>query len=156
MTEIDPETLRFEMESAEAHAATSGAPETDTPASHLRRARQELSAGHLDIAEHEYRAALARDKGNAAAHLGLGDIARRQNKLDEAVKELLASLQTRDSAVVRTTLARVYLEQKKPALARTEAEKALMLAPNYSEAKQLLEHLQNGRPAAGSPKGGPL
>ena len=65
-------------------------------------------------------------------------------------------LQTRDSAVVRTTLARVYLEQKKPALARTEAEKALMLAPNYSEAKQLLEHLQNGRPAAGSPKGGPL
>jgi tetratricopeptide (TPR) repeat protein/TolB-like protein len=156
MTEIDPETLRFEMESAEAHAATSGAPETDTPAAHLRRARQELSAGHLDIAEREYRAALARDKSNAAAHLGLADIARRQSKLDEAVKELLASLQTRDSAVVRTTLARVYLEQKKPALARTEAEKALTLAPNYSEAKQLLEHLQSGRPAAGSPKGGPL
>ncbi|MDP9337998.1 MAG: tetratricopeptide repeat protein [Acidobacteriota bacterium] len=156
MTEIDPETLRFEMESAEAHAATSGSPDVDTPASHLRRARQELSAGRLDTAEREYRAALARDKGNAAAHLGLADIARRQNKLDEAVKELLASLQTRDSAVVRTTLARVYLEQKKPALARTEAEKALMLAPNYSEARQLLEHLQNGRPAAASPKGAPL
>lgn len=155
MTEIDPETLRFEMESAEAHAATSGAPDADTPASHMRRARQELSAGRLDNAEREYRAALARDKSNAAAHLGLADIARRQNKLDEAVKELLASLQARDSAVVRTTLARVYLEQKKPALARTEAEKALMLAPNYPEAKQLLDHLQN-RPAAGSPKGGPL
>jgi len=155
-TEIDPETLRFEMESAEAHAATSGSPDADTPASHLRRARQELSAGRLDNAEHEYRAALLRDKGNAAAHLGLADIARRQNKLDEAVQELLASLQARDSAVVRTTLARVYLEQKKPTLARTEAEKALMLAPNYSEAKQLLEHLQSSRPAAGSPKGGPL
>jgi tetratricopeptide (TPR) repeat protein len=156
MTEIDPETLRFEMESAQAHAATAGAPDADTPASHLRRARQEVSSGRLDNADREYRAALLGDKNNAAAHLGLADIARRQNKLDEAVKELLASLQTRDSAVVRTTLARVYLEQKKPALARTEAEKALMLAPNYSEAKQLLDHLQNNRPAAVSPKGGPL
>ena len=155
MTELDPETLRFEMESAGAHAATTGSPDADTPAVHLRRARQELSAGRLDTAEREYRAALARDKANAAAHLGLADIARRQNKLDEAVKELLASLQARDSAVVRTTLARVYLS-KKNCWPRTEAEKALMLAPNYSEAKQLLEHLQNSRPATGSPKGGPL
>jgi tetratricopeptide (TPR) repeat protein len=154
-TELDPETLRFEMESTEAHAATSGAPDADTPAQHLRRARQEISAGKLDNAEREYRLALARDKGNAAAHLGLADIARRQNRLDEAVKELLASLQTRDSAVVRTTLARVYLEQKKPALARTEAEKALMLAPNYSEAKQLLDHLHNSGSTSGAPKGGP-
>src|ERR1700730_2081648 len=40
-TEIDPETLRFEMESAEARAATSGTQDgrgtaADTPASHLR------------------------------------------------------------------------------------------------------------------------
>jgi tetratricopeptide (TPR) repeat protein len=156
MTEIDPETLRFEMESAEARAATSGSPDADTPAAHLRRARQELSAGRLDTAEREYRAALASDEGNAAAHLGLADIARRQGKLDDSVKELQASLQTRDSAVVRTTLARVYLEQKKTTLARAEAERALKLAPNYSEAKQLLEHLPKAKAAEGSPKGGLL
>jgi predicted Zn-dependent protease/TolB-like protein len=157
MTEIDPETLRFEMESAEAHAATSGSSEgTDIPALHLRRARQELSAGQLDAAEREYRATLAEDKENAAAHLGLAEIARRQNKLDDSVKELQASLQARDSAVVRTTLARVYLEQKKTSLARAEVERALKLAPNYAEAKQLLEHLPNAKPAAVPPKGGPL
>jgi len=155
-TEIDPETLRFEMESVEARAATGGPQEArDTPATHLRRARQELSGGQLEAAEREYHVTLASDKGNAAAHLGLGEIARRQGKLDDAVKELLLSLETRDSAVVRTTLARVYLEQKKPVLARAEVERALKLAPNYAEAKQLLEHLQSGKPAAVSPKGGP-
>jgi tetratricopeptide (TPR) repeat protein len=155
-TEIDPETLRFEMESVEARAATGGPQEArDTPATHLRRARQELSGGQLEAAEREYHVTLASDKGNAAAHLGLGEIARRQGKLDDAVKEFLLSLETRDSAVVRTTLARVYLEQKKPALARAEVERALKLAPNYAEAKQLLEHLQSGKPAVVSPKGGP-
>jgi len=155
-TEIDPETLRFEMELAEAHAAT-GEPQDgrDTPAAHLRRARQQLSGGQLDAAEREYHVTLATDKGNAAAHLGLAEIARRQGRLDDAVKELLASLEARDSAVVRTTLARVYLEQKKPAMARTEVEHALKLAPNYTEAKQLLEYLQNGKPAEVPPKGGP-
>jgi tetratricopeptide (TPR) repeat protein len=155
-TEIDPETLRFEMESAEARAAT-GVPQDgrDTPATHLRRARQQLSGGQLDAAEHEYHVTLATDKGNAAAHLGLAEIARRQGKWDDAVKELLLSLEARDSAVVRTTLARVYLEQKKPAMARTEVEHALKLAPNYTEAKQLLEYLQNGKSAQVPPKGGP-
>ena len=154
--EIDPETLRFEMESTEARAATSGTQDArDTPAAHLRRARQELSGGQLDAAEREYHVTLASDKGNAAAHLGLAEIARRQGRLDDSVKELLLSLEARDSAVVRTTLARVYLEQKKPALARTEVERALKLAPNYAEAKQLLEHLQSGKPAEASPKGGP-
>src|ERR1700730_6376646 len=132
-TEIDPETLRYEMESAEARATTGAPPDgRDTPATHLRRARQNLSGGQLDAAEREYHVALASDKGNAAAHLGLGEIARRQGRLDDAVKEFLLSLEARDSAVVRTTLARVYLEQKKPALARTGVERARSADPNYA------------------------
>jgi tetratricopeptide (TPR) repeat protein len=155
-TELDPETLRFEMESAEAHAtATESVEAGNTPAAHLRSARQKLSGGHLELAEREYRAVLSLDASSAAAHLGLAEVARRQDKLDDTVKELQASLQARDSAVVRTTLARVYLEQKKPALARAEVERALKLAPNYSEAKQLLEHLTSGKAPEGSPKGGP-
>ena len=63
---------------------------------------------------------------------------------------LQASLQARDSAVVRITLARVYLEQKKPDLARAEVQRALKLAPNYPEAKELLEHLQNGKSSGGA------
>jgi Tfp pilus assembly protein PilF len=67
---------------------------------------------------------------------------------------LQASRQARDSAVVRTMLAKIYLEQKKPELARSEIEKALKLAPNYAEAKQLLEHLQNAKPGEKKPGGG--
>jgi Tfp pilus assembly protein PilF len=43
-------------------------------------------------------------------------------------------------------LAKIYLEQKKPEMARAEAERALKLAPNYSGAKQLLERLRNTKP----------
>jgi Tfp pilus assembly protein PilF len=63
--------------------------------------------------------------------------------LDDAAKELQAALARRDSAMDRTTLARIYLDQKKPEDARAELERALKLAPNYAPAKQLLEHLQN-------------
>jgi Tfp pilus assembly protein PilF len=43
-------------------------------------------------------------------------------------------------------LAKVYLDQKKIDLARTELERVLKLAPNYTEAKVLLDHLQNSKP----------
>jgi predicted Zn-dependent protease len=113
-----------------------------------------MAAGHSDAAEKEYRAALAADPANAAAHRGLGEMDRRQGKLEEAIKELRASLEARDSAAVRMTLAKIYLEQKKPDLARAEVEKALKLAPNFAEAKQLLEHLQNSKLGEKKPGGG--
>src|SRR5256885_770255 len=145
-TELDTTALRAEIESAESPESTAdSASSSDTPVTHIRRGRQELSAGHADAAEKEFRVALAADPNSAAAHRGLAEIDRRQGKMDDAVKELQASLEARDSAVVRTMLAKIYLEQKKPDLALAEVEKALKLAPNYAEAKQLLEHLQNSR-----------
>ena len=153
--ELDVTALRAEMESAESPASeAASASSNDTSVTHLRRGRQELSAGHADAAEKEFRAVLAADPGSAAAHHGLAEIDRRQGKMDDAVKELRASLEARDSAVVRTMLAKIYLEQKKPDLARAEVEKALKLAPNYAEAKQLLEHLQNSKPSGKKPGGG--
>jgi Tfp pilus assembly protein PilF len=56
----------------------------------------------------------------------------------------------RDSASGRVMLARIYLEQKKPQLARAEVEKAVKLAPNYAEARQLLEHLEKSKPTGGA------
>lgn len=150
-TELDITELRLEIESSGApvvSASANGAAET--PGAHIRRGRQELSAGQLDTAESEFRAALAADSANAYAHRGLAEVDRRHGKFDDAVKELQASLEARDSAVVRTILAKVYLDQKKFDLARTEAERALKLAPNYAEAKQLLEHLQNSKPNGGA------
>ena len=153
-TELDTTELRQEIKMAEiasvnasANASTSG-PIVDSAESHIRRARQELAAGHVDVAEREFHAALALDGASATAHRGLADIARRQGKLDEAVAQLQAALQSRDSAVGRIILARIYLEQKKPDQARVEAQRALKLAPNYAEAKELLDHLQAAKPGA--------
>jgi len=154
-TELDVTTLRAEIESAEPPAsAAASASSSDATLTHIRRGRQELSAGHADAAEKEFRAVLAADPTSPAAHRGLAEIDRRQGKMDDAVKELQASLEARDSAAVRTMLAKIYLEQKKPDLARAEVGKALKLAPNYTEAKQLLEHLQNSKPAEKKPGGG--
>jgi len=154
-TELDITALRAGLVSlGPATNAPEVAETSGSAAAHIRRARQELSAGHAEAAEKEFHAALAGDPGNAAAHRGLGEIHRRQGKMEDAVKELQTSLAARDSAVVRTLLAKIYLEQKKPDLARTEVERALKLAPNYAEAKQLLEHLQNSKPAGKKPGGG--
>ena len=141
-TELDTSALQLEnLTQRDSGAAGSDA------ATLVRKGRQELSAGRLDTAETAFRGALASDPGDASAHRGLADIARRRNKLDDAVKELQAALARRDSAVDHVSLARVYLEQKKVDLARAELDRALKLAPNYPDAKQLKEHLNGAKPA---------
>ncbi len=150
-TELDTTTLRLEIVSAGNSAnATAAATGGDATGAHLRRGRLDLSAGRVDEAESEFRSALATDAGSASAHTGLAEVFRRRSKLDECVRELQASLQIRDSAVVRTMLARVYLEQKKMDLARMEVERALKLAPKYSDAKALLDSLQKVKPSGGA------
>lgn len=149
-TEMDTTALRLEIVSAGDSANAAAAGGVDSPAAHIRRGRQELSAGRVDAAESEFRAALSGDAGSASAHNGLAEVYRRRGKLDDSAKELEASLAIRDSAAVRTTLARVFLEQNKPAMARAEAERALKLAPKYAEAQQLLEHLRKLKPAGGA------
>ena len=151
-SELDTTALRMQLATppaASSTAAESAAP-FDPAVAHIRRGRQELGAGRLDTAEKEFRAALAADSKNALAHRELADISRRRGKLDEAVQELQTSLALRDSATGRVMLARIYLEQKKPALARAEVEKAVKLAPNYTEARQLLEHLEKSKPTGGA------
>jgi tetratricopeptide (TPR) repeat protein len=151
-TEMDTTALRLEIVSAgdSASAAAATAAAADTPAAHMRRGRQELSAGRVDAAEVEFHAALAADAASASAHNGLAEVYRRRGKLDDSAKELQASLAIRDSAAVHTTLARVYLEQKKLDLARAEVERALKLAPKYADAKELLEHLQKLKSSGGA------
>ncbi len=151
-TDLDVTALRLEILSSAAPVApastnSDSASATSTPAYHIRQGRQELAGGRLELAEAQFRAALTADPANASAHLGLAEVDRRRYKFDDAIIELQASLKSRDSAVVRTTLARVYMEQNKFALARAEAQKALALAPNYTEAKQLLDHLKDQKSA---------
>ena len=150
--ELDISSLRLELEGPQVQNGVSAdaARPTDSAVAHLRRGRQELGAGQLDLAEKEFRAALAADPQSAGAHRQLAEISRRRGKLEEAVQELQLSLADQDSAAVRTILARIYLQQKKPDLARAELEKAVKLAPHFPEAKELLDHLEKSKPTGGA------
>jgi tetratricopeptide (TPR) repeat protein len=146
-TELDVTTLQLQIASRDTNGSTSGGAASSamsSPTSLVRRGRQELAAGRVDAAEADFRTALAAAPNDPAAHRGMAEVLRRRSKRAEAIQELQAALSERDSAVDRTTLARIYLEQKKPEMARAELQKALKIAPNYSEARQLLELLQNG------------
>jgi tetratricopeptide (TPR) repeat protein len=151
MPQLDTTSLRLELEGPQKPQGNGDSPAApkDTSVVHLRAGRLELRAGRLDVAEKEFQMALNADPRNASAHRELADIYRRRGKLDDAARELQLSLAERDSAAVRTMLAHVYLEQKKPDLARAEAEKAVKLAPNYAEAKELLERLEKGKTTGG-------
>ncbi len=151
--ELDMTSLRLELEGPQMQQSAGNDPAVPAngAVAHIRRGEQEARAGRLDAAETEFRAALAVEPNNASAHRGLAEIYRRRGKLDDAAHELQLSLEARDSAAARTMLARIYLEQKKNGLARAEAEKAIKLAPNYPEAKELLDHLQKSKPTGGTP-----
>ena len=145
---IGPDSLRLELEcpqiqqNAEADPVASG----KAAVAHIRRGNKsfELAAWmprRKNFARHCPLSPLTPARtGNSA------EIYRRRGKLDEATQELQLSLEARDSAAARTILARIYLEQKKNDLARAEAETAIKLAPNYPEAKELLDHLEKTSP----------
>ncbi len=152
-TELDTATLQLEMALHDSgnNGGTAASTSAASPSSLVRKGRQELVAGRLDAAEQAFRAALTSAPHDASAHRGMAEVYRRKNKRPEAIQELQTALELRDSAVDRTTLARIYLEQRKPDLAKAELARALKIAPNYSEARQLQEHLQNGSAQSKTP-----
>jgi tetratricopeptide (TPR) repeat protein/TolB-like protein len=151
--ELDMTSVRLELEGPQTQqsVAADSTARSNGAVVYIRRGRQEFRAGRLDEAEKEFRAALVAEPDNASAHRELAEIYRRRGKLSDAAHELQLSLDQRDSAAVRTTLARIYLEQKNYDLARTEVERAIKLAPNYAEAKELLDHLEKSKPTGGTP-----
>ncbi len=154
-THIDVSSLReFGGPATETGSAEGGAsaPATiSSPQLHLKRGRQFLAAGKLEEARKEFSGALAQSPRDAAAHEGLAEAYRREGKLDEAVVQLKAALEIRDDAAARTTLARLYLEQKNPEAARAQLQLALKLAPGYSEARALLDKL-GSKQSSGEPR----
>jgi tetratricopeptide (TPR) repeat protein len=145
-THLDSSVLKLAAASGSGDAAAATSPAgpaaNGTAPSHARLGRQLLSAGKLAEAEREFHAALASNPNDAGAHQGLAEVYRRQGRADDAVAELRAALNLRETAAARTDLARLYLDQQKPDLARPELERALQLAPGYAPARQLLPRLQ--------------
>jgi tetratricopeptide (TPR) repeat protein len=76
---------------------------------------------------------------DADAHLLVGRIHLRGRRTAEAMDALKISLWSAETAEAHVVLAEAYLEARDPASARTEAERALAIDPNSSDAKRVLE-----------------
>ncbi len=118
---------------------------------HMSRGREALAAGKLEDARREFAEAVLLGPNDPAGHQGLAEVYRRENRLDDAVRELRAALAGRDDAATRTALARLYLQQNLPAQAREELRQVLKQDPGNAEARQLLEQTE-GRTGPGAPK----
>jgi Flp pilus assembly protein TadD/TolB-like protein len=116
---------------------------------HLDHGAQFLSSGDFDDAQRSFLEALLLSPLDPIAHSGLGETYWRQNRPDQGVREFRASLAGRDDAATRVLLARLLIEQKRSAEARTELQRALTLEPNNTDARQLLADLP-GQSAPGS------
>ncbi len=150
---LDPASLRLFPESI-IEAASAGASSfrrSQHHQLHLTRGQEFLAAGKLEDAQREFSQAALLVPLDPTAHLGLAEVYRRQNRYDDAARELRAGIAGRDDAASHTLLARLYLEQNRPAEAREELRLALKLDPSYAEARQLLERLE-GRANSGEPR----
>jgi tetratricopeptide (TPR) repeat protein len=118
----DPEAARGHLERAA--NLCSGTP--DAP--QLALADVCLHLGRLDEAERHYREVLARDAGNARAHLGLGRLAVERGRPGDALPHLERSASSRlTPQAARVLLAQAYQQLGDPAAADRERALAVSL-----------------------------
>ena len=130
-----------------------GARPEQTVVNSAQREQRDLAAFHLDrgrrlFEREEDREALAELKRavylspyEASAHLLIGRIHLRAGRTSEAVDALKISIWSGETVEARVALAETYLKQQNTAAARTELERALVLAPWSVDAKRLLATL---------------
>jgi Tfp pilus assembly protein PilF len=118
---------------------------------HLDRGQQFLESDDLDDAQRAFVEALLLAPQDATAHAGLAEIYRRQHRPDDAVREARAALASRDDIATRVSLARLLLEDNRPAEARAELGRVLAVDPQNVAAHELLNQSQS-RTASGEPR----
>jgi tetratricopeptide (TPR) repeat protein len=121
-----------------------------------QRDQRELAAFHFDRARRLYdekrdRDAVSEldrvlflDPYHAEAHLLVARIHLRGGRPPEAIEALKISLWSAETAEAHALLAEAYLEERDPASARTEAERALALDPGSVEARRVLDQTIRG------------
>jgi tetratricopeptide (TPR) repeat protein len=120
----------------EASLATSD--QRDLARFHLDRGRRLFEQENDREAIAELNRALYLAPYEAEAHLLVGRIHLRNNRVREAIDAFKISLWSFETAQAHVALGEAYLQSKKAELARTEAERAIVLDPASSDAKQLL------------------
>lgn len=118
-----------------------------------QREQREMATFHLDrgrrfFEREEDRSALAElqrviylSPYQAESHLLIGKIHLRAGRTREAIEALKISLWSEETPEAHVALGEAYLREKNPALARAEAQRALVLKPEFLAATQLLDRL---------------
>jgi Tfp pilus assembly protein PilF len=122
-------------------AATGQREQKELTAFHLDRGRRFFEQGSHSEAVTELARAIYLSPYEAEAHLLLGRIYLRTGETASAVNAFKIALWSQDSVEGRLALAQAYLQMKDSAGAREALERALVLDPNSSEAKELLGKL---------------
>ena len=104
----------------------------------LSKAGQDLEAA-TDLRRVIY---LAPD--NDQAHLALGRLYQRTGRLADAIDEFKVAIWCRETAPARVALGSAFLESGDRDAARREATRALALAPDSAEAKELMRRIDGG------------
>jgi tetratricopeptide (TPR) repeat protein len=114
----------------------------DLAAFHLERGRSLFDRQQDREAMAELRRAVYLSPYEASAHLLIGAIHLRGGRPADAIEALKISIWSEDSARARIALAEAYLSSKNPAAAQTELERALVLDPDSSDARRLLQTIR--------------
>jgi tetratricopeptide (TPR) repeat protein len=122
-------------------AATGQREQKELAAFHLDRGRRFFEQGSNSEAATELARAIYLSPYEAQAHLLLGRIYLRTGQAPAAIDAFKIALWSQESAEGRIALAEAYLQTKDHAAARQALERALVLDPASSEAKELLKKL---------------
>jgi Tfp pilus assembly protein PilF len=135
---LDVSTLR-RVDSA---IATTGQREQkELAAFHLDRGRRFFEQGSNAEAATELARAIYLSPYEAEAHLLLGRIFMRTGETPSAINAFKIAIWSQESVQARVALAQAYIQVKDHAAARATLERALVLEPNASDARELLSKL---------------
>ena len=106
---------------------------------------QNLSKAGQDLeAATDLRRAIYLAPDNDQAHLALGRLYQRTGRLADAIDEFKVAIWCRETAPARVALGSAFLESGDREAARREATRALALAPDSADAKELMRRIDGG------------
>lgn len=125
--------------------ATIGSPtqrdQRETAAFHLARARDLIDAHKDRDAANELKRAVYLSPYEDQPHLLLGRLYQRGGQIAEAIEEFKVAIWCRETAAARVALGNALLESGEKDAARREADRALILTPNFPEARDLIRRI---------------
>jgi predicted Zn-dependent protease len=137
-TRLEPFSARVEA----AIATPAQRDQRETADFHLERGRRFFEQQRDREALAELRRVVYLSPYQAEAHLLLGRLHLRTGRVTDALAALKISIWSEDTAAARVALGEAYLQGGDRAAARVQAERALALAPDSSDARALLSRLQ--------------